>query len=135
MGNCISGAFEKESSDVGDEELQIWTTDDEKFSSGGCKRVPLSKLCKAQLPFTEMLKSGEIYRLIPQLIQQHSVQMPAYHVADNFSSQKVKIVVNKQQLKLLLGSKEQMPLRRLMLQSLARKVNKWRPSLAVIPEL
>ncbi|KAK4434776.1 hypothetical protein Salat_0640500 [Sesamum alatum] len=120
MGNCIGGAFEKESSDVVDEELQIWTTVDEKFSSGGgCKRVPLSKLCMAQLPFTEML------------IQQHSLQTPACRVV----AEKVKIVVNKQQLKLLMGGKERMQLRRLVLHSLARNVNKWRPSLAVIPEL
>ncbi|KAI3466498.1 hypothetical protein Pfo_023161 [Paulownia fortunei] len=136
MGNCIGAAFEKVGPNEGDKELKFWAiVDEKKFSSGpslGCQRAPLSKLCKGQLPLSEMLKSGEIYHL-PKLIQQHSsysLQTPA-DVAD-CNGQRVKIVVNKQQLELLMGSKEEIQLRPIVL---VKRVRKWRPSLAAIPEL
>lgn len=135
MGNCIGASFalshngKKVGPDEGDKELKALATVDGKIGSD-----PSSGLGGAPLPLTAVPKSGEVYCLIPQPIQQHSLQGPLA-VAESCNGQRVKIVVTKKQLQLLMKSMEELRLRHIVLQSTGRRGLKWRPSLATIPEL
>ncbi|KAK4439465.1 hypothetical protein Salat_0281400 [Sesamum alatum] len=126
MGNCIGGSLalchngKKVSPDEGDTKLEALAVVDGKIGSD-----PGSGLCGVPLPLAAVLKSGDVYRLIPQPIQQHSLQAPPAMAECN--GQRVKIVVTKKQLKLLMKSMEELKLR--------QRSQKWRPSLATIPEL
>ncbi|KAL0363122.1 UNVERIFIED_CONTAM: hypothetical protein Scaly_1267400 [Sesamum calycinum] len=135
MGNCIGGSLalclngKKVSPDEGDTELKALAVVDGKIGSDTG-----SGLCGVPLPLAAVLKSGEVYRLIPQPIQQHSLQAPLA-VAECCNGQRVKIVVTRKQLKLLMNSMEELQLRHIALQSTGKRSQKWRPSLATIPEL
>ncbi|KAL2245029.1 UNVERIFIED_CONTAM: hypothetical protein Sindi_2771100 [Sesamum indicum] len=135
MGNCIGGSLalclngKKVSPDEGDTDLKALAVVDGKIGS-----EPASGLCGVPLSLAAVLKSGEVHRLIPQPIQQHSLQT-LLAVAECCNGQRVKIVVTKKQLKLLMKSMEELQHRHNALQSTGKRSQKWRPSLSTIPEL
>lgn len=78
---------------------------DEEDHQGKMSSGPVSGLCNGPLPLAALLK------------QQHSLKV----------GERVKIVVNKEQLQLLMES--------MVIQSMRNRGRKWRPCLATIPEL
>ncbi|KAG8385869.1 hypothetical protein BUALT_Bualt03G0090000 [Buddleja alternifolia] len=56
-----------------------------------------AELCEAPLSLAAILKSGDVYRLMPQMIQQSSLKP----TPENCNGQRIKIVVTKEQLKLI----------------------------------
>lgn len=111
MGNCIGSE-------------SAFSHNEKKVSlEQGDKEFKAAKIVST-LPLAEILKSGEVYGLIPQPMEQFDC-----------NGQRVKIVVTKKQLQLLIKSSEELKSRLIVLQSIRKKVKKWRPSLATIPEL
>lgn len=110
MGNCIRATY----SHIQEDEVAKVFPSKKKFFS-------LSKLCRRRLASSRT----EETELLIKKRGGHSLGLP----------ERVKIVVSKKQLERLIGSVEEVQLRRMMLESLLRRAKRWRPSLAAIPEL
>lgn len=118
MGNCIgtsSCALSFTNKKVSPHE------DDQQFKASPAGKESSSREasheCMGPLPLSALLKSGEV-----QL-----------DIGDG--GQRMKIVVNKKQLKLLITRLEELNSKHVVVQSVRKKARKWRPSLATIPEL
>ncbi|KAI8001459.1 hypothetical protein LOK49_LG09G00058 [Camellia lanceoleosa] len=144
MGNCIHvllSSPQKKSKvliiDGVEEEFKASTLV-EKSTSGSYKGYKLAHRAQpdSPLPPKAKLKSGEVNYLVPHLGRPRSPPfLRKVVVGNSCRGRKVKIVVTKEQLELMVRSVECQSRKVAIQSSLGRKeCQKWRPSLATIPE-
>ncbi|KAG8385874.1 hypothetical protein BUALT_Bualt03G0090500 [Buddleja alternifolia] len=121
MGNCIGTVFA-----LSHNHEKVPPNDNEADMKAS------AELCEAPLSLAAILRSGDVYRLMPRMIQQSSLQS----TPENCNGQRIKIVVTKKQLQLITRHRvELIRMRHIAVQPLVRRGKKWRPPLSTIPEL
>ncbi|PRQ28217.1 hypothetical protein RchiOBHm_Chr5g0000641 [Rosa chinensis] len=145
MGNCVRVPFHPPQEKIkvvvfngGVEEFSAPTTAEE-ITSGpytGYKLVHKANPYTPLRPGTK-LEPGEVYHLVPNLVWLNKASVPskmAHQEQQSGKRQKVRIVVTREQLGLLLNGAKK--IRSLNIGSRgSQEPRKWRPSLAMIPEV